>query len=83
MLKKVVMKQAENSFVVYYIESRNVSYIQVSYCDDNTKVIKLYMQDKANEIFFFTSSDDRLINKFIDLFNGSNSIDEVEINLNY
>ena len=82
MLKKVVLKQAENTSTAYYIETSKVAYIQVGYSSDDTKFITLYMQGRESPVIQFSLSDDNLIKKFIDLFNESNSTNEIEINLN-
>ena len=82
MLKKVVLKQAENTSTAYYIETSKVAYIQVGYSSDDTKFITLYMQGRESPVIQFSLSDDNLIKKFIDLFNESNSTNEIEINFN-
>lgn len=84
MLKQVVMKDKKDTIIsAFYIESSKVAYIKVSPCvNDNGKAVALYMQDRENAIVYFVSSDDNFIKKFVDLFNESNSANEIEINLN-
>lgn len=82
MLKKVVLKQTENTSIAYYIETSKVAYIQVGYSSDDTKFITLYMQGRESPIIQFPLNDDALIQKFVDLFNESNSANEIEINFN-
>ena len=82
MLKKIVLKQADNTQIAYYIETKNVAYIQVGHSSDDTKFITLYMQGRESPVIQFSLSDDILFKNFVYLFNESNSANEIEINLN-
>lgn len=81
-MKKIVLKQADNTSIAYHIETKNVAYIQVGHSSDDTKAITLYMQGRESPVTQFSLSSDNLIRNFVDLFNESNSANEIEINLN-